>query len=121
MASARTVTHASMPRCSASYTGLACSRLQVRLTRAIVNESIAPCVWELDFVSITTKKRCKMDSFEMLQIANEVLDGRDDTMLVDIVAEVQTPDDARMLSVTYDKIRVIGGIRDTHTMFCLKV
>jgi DNA-binding Lrp family transcriptional regulator len=32
----------------------------------------------------------------------------------DIVAEIQTP-------VTYDKIRVIGGIRDTHTMFCLKV
>jgi DNA-binding Lrp family transcriptional regulator len=39
----------------------------------------------------------------------------------DIVAEVQTPDDASMLSVTYDKIRVIGGIKDTHTMFCLKV
>jgi DNA-binding Lrp family transcriptional regulator len=39
----------------------------------------------------------------------------------DIVAEIQTPDDASMLSVTYDKIRVIGGIRDTHTMFCLKV
>jgi DNA-binding Lrp family transcriptional regulator len=39
----------------------------------------------------------------------------------DIVAEVQTPDDAGMLSVTYDKIRVIDGIRDTHTMFCLKV
>lgn len=39
----------------------------------------------------------------------------------DIVAEVQTPDDASMLAVTYDKIRVIGGIRDTHTMFCLAV
>jgi DNA-binding Lrp family transcriptional regulator len=39
----------------------------------------------------------------------------------DIVAEVQTLDDASMLSVTYDKIRVIGGIRDTHTMFCLEV
>jgi len=39
----------------------------------------------------------------------------------DIVAEVQTPDDASILSVTYDQIRVIGGIRDTHTMFCLKV
>jgi DNA-binding Lrp family transcriptional regulator len=39
----------------------------------------------------------------------------------DIVAEVQTPDDAGMLSVTYDKIRVVGGIKDTHTMFCLKV
>ena len=39
----------------------------------------------------------------------------------DIVAEVQSPDDASMLSVTYDKIRVIGGIKDTHTMFCLKV
>ena len=39
----------------------------------------------------------------------------------DIVAEVQTPDDASMLAVTYDQIRIIGGIRDTHTMFCLKV
>ncbi len=39
----------------------------------------------------------------------------------DIVAEVQAPDDASMLSVTYDKIRIIGGIRDTHTMFCMKV
>ena len=39
----------------------------------------------------------------------------------DIVVELQTPDDASMLNVTYDKIRVIGGIRDTHTMFCLKV
>jgi DNA-binding Lrp family transcriptional regulator len=39
----------------------------------------------------------------------------------DIVAEIQSPDDASMLSVTYDKIRVIGGIKDTHTMFCLKV
>ena len=39
----------------------------------------------------------------------------------DIVVEVQTSDDAGMLSVTYDKIRVIDGIRDTHTMFCLKV
>ncbi len=39
----------------------------------------------------------------------------------DIVAEIQTPDDGSMLSVTYDKIRVIGGIRDTHTMFCLKI
>ncbi|MFC1812141.1 Lrp/AsnC family transcriptional regulator [Thermodesulfobacteriota bacterium] len=39
----------------------------------------------------------------------------------DVVAEVQAPDDATMLSLTYDKIRVIGGIRDTHTMFCLPV
>ncbi len=39
----------------------------------------------------------------------------------DVVAEVQTPDDDSMLSLTYDKIRVIEGIRDTHTMFCLKV
>jgi DNA-binding Lrp family transcriptional regulator len=39
----------------------------------------------------------------------------------DIVAEIRTPDDASMLSVTYDKIRVIGGIKETHTMFCLKV
>lgn len=39
----------------------------------------------------------------------------------DVVAEVQAPDDDSMLSLTYDKIRVIDGIRDTHTMFCLKV
>jgi uncharacterized protein with GYD domain len=39
----------------------------------------------------------------------------------DIVAEVESPDDASMLSVTYDKIIVNGGIKDTHTMFCLKV
>ncbi len=39
----------------------------------------------------------------------------------DVVVEAQTPDDASMLSLTYDKIRVIDGIRETHTMFCLKV
>jgi DNA-binding Lrp family transcriptional regulator len=37
----------------------------------------------------------------------------------DVVVEVQAPDDAVMLSLTYDNIRIIKGIRDTHTMFCL--
>ena len=41
--------------------------------------------------------------------------------LYDVVAEVQAPDDAKMLALAYDKIRVIEGIRETHTMFCLKV
>lgn len=39
----------------------------------------------------------------------------------DVVAEVQTPDDNSMLALIYDKIRVVDNIRDTHTMFCLKV
>ncbi len=39
----------------------------------------------------------------------------------DVVAEVQTPDDVSMLSLTYDKVRIISGIRETHTMFCLSV
>jgi DNA-binding Lrp family transcriptional regulator len=43
------------------------------------------------------------------------------TGLYDIVAEVQAPDDASMVALAYDKIRVIDGIRETHTMFCLEV
>ncbi len=39
----------------------------------------------------------------------------------DVVAEVQAPDDNSMLALIYDSIRVIGDIRETHTMFCLKV
>jgi len=39
----------------------------------------------------------------------------------DVVAEVQAPDDASMLSLAYDKIRTIKGIRETQTMFCLPV
>lgn len=39
----------------------------------------------------------------------------------DVVAEVQAPDDASMLSLTYDNVRIISGIRETHTMFCLPV
>lgn len=39
----------------------------------------------------------------------------------DVVAEVQAPDDVSMLSLTYDKVRIISGIRETHTMFCLPV
>ena len=39
----------------------------------------------------------------------------------DVVAEVETPDDASMLSLAYDNVRVISGIRETHTMFCLPV
>ncbi len=39
----------------------------------------------------------------------------------DVVAEVQAPDDNSMLALIYDRIRVIDDIRETHTMFCLKV
>ena len=39
----------------------------------------------------------------------------------DVVAEVQTSDDASMLSLAYDNVRIISGIRETHTMFCLPV
>jgi DNA-binding Lrp family transcriptional regulator len=39
----------------------------------------------------------------------------------DVVAEVRAENDASMLSLTYDKVRIISGIRDTHTMFCLPV
>ena len=61
------------------------------------------------------------------EVANKVkeIEGVENVYLsagrYDVVAEVQAPDDATMLSLTYDKIRVIGGIRDTHTMFCLPV
>jgi DNA-binding Lrp family transcriptional regulator len=41
--------------------------------------------------------------------------------LYDVVAEIQVPDDASMLALVYDKIRVIEDIRETQTMFCLKV
>jgi DNA-binding Lrp family transcriptional regulator len=43
------------------------------------------------------------------------------TGLYDIVAEVEAADDSSMISLAYDKIRPIDGIRETHTMFCLKV
>ena len=43
------------------------------------------------------------------------------TGLYDIVAEVQASDDASMVALAYDKIRVVDGIRETHTMFCLEV
>ena len=39
----------------------------------------------------------------------------------DVVAEVRATDDASMLSLAYDQVRVISGIRETHTMFCLPV
>ena len=39
----------------------------------------------------------------------------------DVVAEIQAPDDVSMLSLTYDNVRTISGIRKTHTMFCLPV
>jgi DNA-binding Lrp family transcriptional regulator len=39
----------------------------------------------------------------------------------DVVAEIQAPDDASMLSLIYDKIRKIDNIKKTHTMFCLKI
>lgn len=41
--------------------------------------------------------------------------------LYDVVAEVSAEDDAGMLSLAYDKVRVISGIRETQTMFCLPV
>ncbi len=61
------------------------------------------------------------------EVANKVkeIQGVENVYLAagrfDVVVEAQTPDDASMLSLTYDKIRVIDGIRETHTMFCLKV
>ncbi|MEJ2656201.1 MAG: Lrp/AsnC ligand binding domain-containing protein [Desulfobacterales bacterium] len=39
----------------------------------------------------------------------------------DVVAEVRAPDHDSMLALVYDKIRIIHNIRETHTMFCLKV
>ena len=43
------------------------------------------------------------------------------TGLYDIVANVQAPDHESMVALAYDNIRVIEGIRETHTMFCLEV
>ena len=43
------------------------------------------------------------------------------TGLYDIVAEVQAADEASMIALAYDAVRPIDGIRETHTMFCLKV
>lgn len=43
------------------------------------------------------------------------------TGLYDIVADVQARDDASLVALAYDKIRIIEGIRETHTMFCLEV
>ena len=43
------------------------------------------------------------------------------TGLYDIVAIVQAPDDGSMVALAYDNIRVVDGIRETHTMFCLEV
>ena len=39
----------------------------------------------------------------------------------DVVVEAHAPDDDSMLSLTYDSVRTIDGIRETHTMFCLKI
>ena len=39
----------------------------------------------------------------------------------DVVAEVHAPDDASILAMTYDNVRIISGIRKTHTMFCMSV
>lgn len=61
------------------------------------------------------------------EVANKVkeIQGVENVYLAagrfDVVVEAQAPDDASMLSLTYDKIRIIDGIRETHTMFCLKV
>jgi DNA-binding Lrp family transcriptional regulator len=61
------------------------------------------------------------------EVANNVkkIDGVENVYLTagryDVVAEFQAPDDVSMLSLTYDRVRVIDGIRETHTMFCLPV
>jgi DNA-binding Lrp family transcriptional regulator len=39
----------------------------------------------------------------------------------DVVAEIQAADAAGVLALVYDKIRPIDDIRETQTMFCLKV
>jgi DNA-binding Lrp family transcriptional regulator len=39
----------------------------------------------------------------------------------DVVAEIQAADAAGILALVYDKIRPIDDIRETQTMFCLKV
>jgi DNA-binding Lrp family transcriptional regulator len=41
--------------------------------------------------------------------------------LYDVVAEIEAADDASMLSLVYDQLRVVEDIRETHTMFCLPV
>jgi DNA-binding Lrp family transcriptional regulator len=39
----------------------------------------------------------------------------------DVVAEIQAADAVAVLALVYDKIRAIEDIRETQTMFCLKV
>ena len=39
----------------------------------------------------------------------------------DVVAEIQATDAEGALALVYDKIRPIEDIRETQTMFCLKV
>jgi DNA-binding Lrp family transcriptional regulator len=41
--------------------------------------------------------------------------------LYDVVAEIQGADTGAVLALVYDKIRAIEDIRETQTMFCLKV
>jgi DNA-binding Lrp family transcriptional regulator len=64
-----------------------------------------------------------MDRDVAAQIKN--IDGVDNvylaTGLYDIVAEVQAADEASMIALAYDEVRPIDGIRETHTMFCLKL
>ena len=61
------------------------------------------------------------------EVANKIkeIEGVENVYLAaghyDVVVEVQAPDDASMLSLTYDNVRIISGIRETHTMFCLPV
>ena len=61
------------------------------------------------------------------EVASKVkkVEGVENVYLVagvfDVVAEVQAPDDASMLALVYDKVRVIEDIRETQTLFCLKV
>jgi DNA-binding Lrp family transcriptional regulator len=61
------------------------------------------------------------------EVANKIkeVEGVENVYLAagrfDVVVEAQAQDDTSMLSLAYDQIRVISGIRETHTMFCLPV
>lgn len=40
--------------------------------------------------------------------------------LYDLVAMVRGPNSEEILKIVYDKIRPLGGVRSSHTMFCLE-
>jgi len=41
--------------------------------------------------------------------------------LYDVVATVRGGSAEEILSTVYDKIRPLGGVRSSHTMFCLEI